>query len=160
MGTLFFDKFSDEPELTLPYQSIGDGVALAYDRKGPKAGTLASVRALKDETDTEFLAIDCLNFADQWFGLEVDLGDQLSEVNVTLKIYPGRHIYPKVYYDGGSLDLNTIQAGEKPASCRFTVDHLAISGLPEDAKNLRLSLMVPCQDWFTVGLYEVEVRNA
>ena len=54
MSALFFDLFSDEPKLVLPYQAIGDDVVLAYDRDVLTMGTMASVRNIVDEAGLWF----------------------------------------------------------------------------------------------------------
>ena len=160
MSALFFDKFSEEPELVMGYQPIGENVVLAYDRDAIRQGTMASVRNIKDETGVRFLAIDGLNFAEEWFGLEFDLGENFKSAKVSLKTYPARQIYPKIYFHGGSMDLNTLEVGEEVIELNFSIAHMVLSGLPKDAKNLRLSLMVPSRDWFVVGLYGVKITHA
>ena len=160
MSALFFDKFSEEPELVMGYQSIGDNVVLAYYRDAIRHVTMASVRNIKDETGVRFLAIDGLNFAEEWFGLEFDLGENFKSAKVSLKTDPARQIYPKMYFDGGSMDLNTLEVGEEVIELNFSIAHMVLSGLPKDAKNLRLSLMVPSRDWFVVGLYGVKITHA
>jgi hypothetical protein len=160
MSALYFDQFSDEAELVQPYQAIGDDVVLAYDRDALSMGTMASVRNLVDEAGVRFLAIDGLNFEEQWFGLEFDLGDNFKSAKISLKTYPARQIYPKVYFDGGSMDLNTLEIGEEVIELNFSALHMTQSGLLKGAKNLRLSLMVPSRDWFVVGLYGAKITHA
>ena len=160
MSALFFNEFSDEPELVLPYQPIGDDVALAYDRAALTSGTTASVRRILDASGVSFLAIDGLNFDDEWFGLEFDLGEGFKSAKISMKTYPARQVYPKIYYEGGSVDLNTLEVGEEVVELNFGAAHMTQSGLPKDAKNLRLSLMVPNGDWFVVGLYGVKITHA
>jgi len=160
MGALYFDQFSNEPELVQPYQPVGDDVVLAYDRDALAMGTMASVRNLVDEVGVRFLAIDGLNFEEQWFGLEFDLGEGFKSAKISLKTYPARQIYPKIYFDGGSMDLNTLEIGEEVVELNFSAMHMAQSGLPKGAKSLRLSLMIPSRDWFVVGLYGVKITHA
>lgn len=160
MSKLFFDQYGTEPELVLPYQEIGVGVILAYDRKASIAGTLASVRKISDEADTEFLAIDGLNFLDNWFGIEFGLGDRFRSAKIQLKGYPARQVYPKVYFDGGSVDMNPLEISESVTELNFSATHMRFAGLPEGGQNLRLALMVPSCEWFVVGLYSVEVVYA
>tara|TARA_R110002096_G_scaffold113077_1_gene245971 strand:- start:44399 stop:44881 length:483 start_codon:yes stop_codon:yes gene_type:complete len=160
MSALFFDQFSDEPVLIKPYESIGDDVVLAYDRDALKNGTMSSVRQIVDAVGQPFLAIDGLNFADQWFGLEINLGNNFRAAKVTLKTYPARQIYPKVYFDGGFLDMSTLEVGEEVTEVNFTARHMAQAGLIDGAQDLRLSLMVPSCDWFAIGLYGVKIIHA
>jgi hypothetical protein len=159
MSALFFDQFSDDPELVLPYQAIGDDVALAYERSALNMETMASVRNSVDEAGVRFLAIDALNFENQWFGLEFDLGANFKSAKISLKTYPARQVYPKIYFNGGSMDLNTLEVGEEVVELNFGIAHMILSGLPKDAQNLRLSLMVPSRDWFVVGLYGVKISH-
>jgi hypothetical protein len=160
MSSLFFDQFDDEPVLVKPYENIGDDVVVAYDHHVVSAGTMASVRKLSDEMGKPFLAIDGLNFAHEWFGLEINLGDNFKTAKVTLKTYPARQIYPKVYFDGGSLDMNTLEVGEEIVDVSFSARHMAQAGLIKGATGLRLSLMVPSSEWFAVGLYGVKITHA
>ena len=160
MTNLYFDQFASDPELVLPYQEIGDQVVLAYDRASLAAGTMASVRGLTDEAGRSFLAIDCLNFDDEWFGLELALGERFKSATVEMKLYPGHQVYPKIYYDGGSLDLKTLQISQHVTQLKFSMLHFEQLGLPANAKNLRLSIMMPCCDWFVVGVYMVNVTHA
>ena len=51
MTALYIDQYTNDAEMVLPYQNIGDNVVLAYERAGPANGTMASVRKLVDEAD-------------------------------------------------------------------------------------------------------------
>ena len=138
-----------------PYQDIGDGVVLAYDKAAFESGTVAQVRSDHGHS----VIIDCQGFQDQWFGLEITLGDEFEEVQMRLRTYPATHFYPRVYYGGGQQDLTKVEVSTDAFDLRFTWEHLQAAGVPENAKNIKLALLVPSSEWFVLELLKLEVSH-
>lgn len=153
MNNLNFDGFTTTPQKIPPYEEIGDGVVLAYDKHAFQKGTFARVHRAGPAS----LIIDCHGFKDQWFGLEIALGDSFKNVQMRLRAYPAAYFYPRVYFAGGQRDLVKVECSSEPFDLNFTSDHIRNVGVPENATNKKLSLLVPSADWFVLDMQKLEV---
>lgn len=172
MTELYFDKLTNEPELIRPWGEIGVGIRLCYDEAALNRLSVASVRkssAVNENGDEcPYVIVDGTNFTkDDWFNIEIWWPDDCQKLEMRLRAYPCTYFSQRFYFnhndhDGQYVDLPVVATSDSFFNHVIYKEDLHRSnGVPRDAHNFRLNLMVPTGDWFALGVMSIDrIRDA
>lgn len=163
MRTLHFDRFSEEPEIAKPFDEIGDGIKLGFDGNVfGRLGVVAvrnSVAADQKGEDAPYIVVEANNFeTTDWFTLEIGWPEQFARLETRLRVYPCTFFRQRLYFSAGGdadqyVDLQDVGASDSFfCLIHYLEDLYRSNGVPRDATNLRLNLMIPVSNWFTLGI--------
>jgi len=156
------NRFSISDAAVAPYAQIVDGFCIAYDKRAISKGTSVSLRKEKllfaEDGLKPALVLDGANFADEWCGLEFKLGPDFEELFLYCRFYPMQHLYPRLYIDGVTVEFDQLDVGDIGDIVRF--DRTRIDEkVPGTFTGGNLAFMMPSALWFTVALFEIELKN-
>ncbi|GLQ35539.1 hypothetical protein GCM10007939_18220 [Amylibacter marinus] len=151
MSKIDFSSYSDTPLRLRAYDEFIDGVYPAFDSDD-------ALVLLRKQVDC--LILDCANFSDTWFGLEIKLPRDFRALSLRMRAYPMAEFYPRVYHSNGTVDLLNVEISDAPFDLTFSREHLRGAGLPEGAIDVKLALLVPSSNWFVLGLHDLEITHA
>ena len=162
---LHFDQFAPEGRTVEPDAEIGPGMRLVYDAACPMdIRVRLSERVMTAGECAPTLVIHGRDRApDDWFGLEIDLPDAAHDIALTARNYPSYRLFPRLHFEEaggrtGHIDLPDVAASGAFAtrilSARLWADHPGIT----EARNLRLTLLIPSTQWFVMEIQEIRIK--
>ncbi len=162
---LYFSQYSQEPTLISHVERIGEGIRLLYD---PAAELVCTVA--RSEVADHFGAVNSsLKISganrkpEEWFGIEIDLTPETTELAVALRVFPALRLFPRIHFNLGN-DVRHVDLADVAASDSFSTRYFrskqwrSLSEWPAKATSARMLLLIPSTPWFILELAGIERR--